>query len=55
MSSSGREGQASTFFPRCSLWHSHCCTSVVHRQMLLPLAEHEPFQLDGTLRYFCGQ
>ena len=23
-----------------------------YRQMLLPLAEHEPFQLDGTLKYF---
>ena len=23
-----------------------------HRQMLLPLAENEPFQLDGTLRHF---
>ena len=23
-----------------------------HQQMLLPLAEHAPFQLDGTLRYF---
>ena len=23
-----------------------------YRQMLLPLAEHEPFQLDGSLKYF---